>query len=123
VESPRRQERSGARAPGGKSQNIEISVLIFRNPRANPVFRNGMRTREKRKNSPPPSNKHSGMSVASSLIFSLMLSRRRRSTALWLSRRRRRFSCARREALDSGEGVSERAQRGRKKASERVGGE
>lgn len=56
---------------------------------------------ERKKHSPPPSNKHSGMSVASSLIFSLMLSRRRRSTALWLSRRRRRFSCARREALDS----------------------
>jgi hypothetical protein len=38
--------------------------------------------------------------VASSLIFSLMLSRRRRSTALWLSRRRRRFSFAIR-ALDT----------------------
>jgi hypothetical protein len=34
------------------------------------------------------------MRVASSVIFSLMLSRRRRSTALWLSRRRRRFSFA-----------------------------
>ena len=32
--------------------------------------------------------------MASSLIFSLILSRRRRSTALWLSRRRRRFSFA-----------------------------
>jgi hypothetical protein len=43
---------------------------------------------------PPGSSIHSGMRVASSLIFSLMLSRRRRSTALWLSRRRRRFSLA-----------------------------
>ena len=34
------------------------------------------------------------MSVASSEIFSLMLSRRLRSTALWDSRRRRRFSFA-----------------------------
>ena len=32
--------------------------------------------------------------MASSVIFSLILSRRRRSTALWLSRRRRRFSFA-----------------------------
>jgi hypothetical protein len=43
---------------------------------------------------PPTSSIHSGIRVASSPIFSLMLSLRRRSTALWLSRRRRRFSFA-----------------------------
>ena len=40
----------------------------------------------------PGSSITSGMSVASSLIFSLMLSRRRRSTALCDSRLLRRFS-------------------------------
>jgi hypothetical protein len=40
----------------------------------------------------PSIRRHSGIRVASSLIFSLMLSRRRRSTALCDSRRRRRFS-------------------------------
>lgn len=46
-----------------------------------------------------PSRRHSGISVANSVIFSLMLSLRRRSTALWDSRRRRRFSFARRDCL------------------------
>ncbi|KAF8316558.1 hypothetical protein DL93DRAFT_740951 [Clavulina sp. PMI_390] len=41
---------------------------------------------------PGSMSKHSGISVASSEIFSLMLSRRLRSTALCDSRRRRRFS-------------------------------
>lgn len=49
---------------------------------------------DRSKRVPPVSSIHSGIRVASSLIFSLILSRRRRSTALWLSRRRRRFSFA-----------------------------
>ena len=59
--------------------------------------RNGMA--KKKKNSPPTSNIHSGISVASSLIFSLILSLRRLSTALWLSLRRRRFSFASKACL------------------------
>jgi len=51
----------------------------------------------------PPSSMHSGIRVASSLIFSLMLSLRRLSTALWLSRLLRRFSFAIRACLSWGE--------------------
>jgi hypothetical protein len=56
-----------------------------------------------------PSSIHSGISVASSLIFSFMLSRRRRSTALWDSRLLRRFSEARRSCLSCGAAAEEDA--------------
>ena len=55
--------------------------------------------KQKKNNSPPTSNIHSGISVASSLIFSLILSLLRLSTALWLSLLLRRFSFASRACL------------------------
>ncbi len=51
----------------------------------------------------PPSSMHSGIRVASSVIFSLMLSLRLLSTALWLSRLLLRFSFAIRACLSCGE--------------------
>ena len=50
-------------------------------------------------NSPPTSNMYCGINVASSLVFSLILSLRRLSTALWLSPLLRRFSFASRACL------------------------
>ena len=57
------------------------------------------KTLKQNNNLPPTSNIHSGISVASSLIFSLILSLRRLSTALWLSLLLRRFSFASRACL------------------------
>jgi hypothetical protein len=75
-------------------------------------IRKSAKSGKKEEPPPPPvpdavaSNIHSGMSVASSLIFSLILSRLRLSTALWLSRRRRRFSFARSDCLSCAAAVA-----------------
>jgi len=51
-----------------------------------PTSPSPLKKKNKKKDNPPPtSNIHSGINVASSLIFSLILSLRRLSTALWLS--------------------------------------